>query len=246
MTSMRTMKKIALSTVIASVVISGTLGIIALLVGSWGDLQTRVVLTTVTITATCLFLLCAAALRERGSARLLPGAGALLASVAMALALLGIWKVFDSDLYWKWTGISIIFAAGTAHLCLLSLARLTGNYRWALWAAFLSMYGLAFKVSPMILADNASDFDMRIVGVLAILAGCLSILIPIFHRICAAREEARAEAGKEKIHCPSCAILMTYMPGVQQCPSCGRSFTLELHSANPLASPFPLTEVTLP
>jgi hypothetical protein len=238
---MRTMKKIALGTVIASVVISGLLGIIAILVGSWGDLQTRVVLTTVTITGTCLFLLCAAALRERHGFLLLPGAGGLLASVAMVLALLGIWKVFDADLYWKWTAIFILFAAGTAHLCLLSLARLTGNYRWAQWAAFLAMYGLAFKVSPMILADNASDLDMRIVGVLAIVAGCLSILIPIFHRVCAARMEAQAGSGKERIHCPFCATRMDYTAGIQRCASCGRSFALEVHLQSPPVQASPLS-----
>lgn len=238
---MHTMKKIALGTVIASVVISGTLGIIALLVGSWGELQTKVVLTTMTITGTCLFLLAATALRERHGSRLLPGAGALLATVAMVLLLLGIWKAFDGDLYWKWTSISLLFAAVTAHLCLLSLARLSGAFRWALWVAFLVIYGLVSKVSFIILAENSSDFDMRVVGVLAILAGCLSILIPIFHRICAAREEARAKVGKEKIHCPCCAVRMTYASGIQKCTNCGRSFTVEIL---PAEAPSPHPEKT--
>ena len=225
---MRTFKKIALGMVIASVVISGLLGIVAILLKSWGDLQTRIILTTVTITGTCLLLLCVAVLRERRGAWILPAAGAILTVAGMLLALGGIWRLFQAEAYEKTTWIVLIFSVVTAHLCLLSLARLPGAFRWALWASFLAFYGLACKLSLMILADNASDLDLRIMGVLSITGGCLSILIPIFHRVCAAREEARAESGKERIHCPFCAARMSHVPGIQRCPSCGRSFTLEI------------------
>lgn len=226
---METMKKLALGAVIASVAISGALGIFALLANTWGRTQERIIMTTVTITGTCLVLLCAAALRDKRGAMALPGAGTLLALTGMVLTLGSVWQLFRGPAYEKATAIVLIFSVVTALLCLLSLARLSKGFQWALWISFLAWYALASKISMMILADNASELDMRVTGVLSIVGGCLAILIPIFHRMSAAREEAEKDAESARIHCPCCGVRMDLATGIQKCATCGRSFTLEIH-----------------
>jgi hypothetical protein len=225
---MKRLKKLAIGMVIASVAISGSLGIFALLARSWGKTQERIVLTTVVITVTCLLLLCSAAMREKREAKVLPAAGTLLALAGMVMMLGSIWHLFRGQAFEKAMGVVMTFSAVTALLCLLSLANLAKGFRWALWISFLAWYGLASKLSLMIIADNGSDLDMRIAGVLSIVGGCLTILIPIFHRICSAAEEAAREAASGRIHCPCCGARMDHGAGVQQCPACGRSFTLEI------------------
>ena len=84
---MKPTKKLALGTFIASVIISGILGIVAVLWQTWGEVQTRILLTTLTITGACLLLLCAAALRERRGAGVLPTAGTVLVLGKTLLAL---------------------------------------------------------------------------------------------------------------------------------------------------------------
>ena len=116
------------------------------------------------------------------------------------------------------------------------MAHLPGRFRWALWGSFVAWYVLASKLSAMIATDSEASYDLRIIGVSSIVGGCLAILIPIFHRMNAARAEAAegAEGARvEGIHCPACGDRMGSGSGVQTCPSCGGSFTLVFHPKAP-------------
>jgi hypothetical protein len=70
-----------------------------------------------------------------------------------------------------------------SHLSILTLARLSRTYEWAMLAAYGLVLGVAFLLTGMIWGELDSAFYFRTLGVLAILDGAVTILIPIFHRL---------------------------------------------------------------
>ena len=78
-------KKIALWFLIASVAASAVLGIIIVLAGTFSDLQIRIILTTLTISAASICALASGALWESKRKMLLPSAGVILATLTAIL-----------------------------------------------------------------------------------------------------------------------------------------------------------------
>jgi len=72
------LKKVALWFLIVSVAVSAALGILALLTGTFGDFQIRVILTTLTISAASIGALASGALWEGRGRKGLPIVGIVL------------------------------------------------------------------------------------------------------------------------------------------------------------------------
>src|SRR5436190_10088465 len=94
-------KKTALWLLIASVVVSALLGIWAILSGNFGELQARVLLTTLTITGASVIGLACGAYWETGRMRWLPLLGIILAIFAATMIIIGIWFEPKGDFLWK-------------------------------------------------------------------------------------------------------------------------------------------------
>src|SRR6516225_10056517 len=94
-------KRIALWFLIVSVGASAVLGIILVLLGSFSELQTRIILTTLTISAASICALASGALWEKKHELWLPVPGIALASLAAILLIVGIWTERGSDQFWK-------------------------------------------------------------------------------------------------------------------------------------------------
>lgn len=176
-------KKLFLYSLIVSVCASAFLGIIAIVSGNFGDLQAKVLLTSLTISGASLAGFCCGAAFETHRVRHFAAAGILLVAVAAVLILVGTWGEVSWDDYWKSAATVSIFATGFAHLCLLQLARLSRRYQWTLWAAYVLIFGLCTIISVMLWGDVDDDLMFRIMGINAILVGTVSLLIPIFHRL---------------------------------------------------------------
>ncbi len=181
------LKKIFSYALIGSVAVSALFGILAILMGNFGDMEIRILLTSLTISATSLCGISCGASLEAKRAKILPIAGVALALVSAVLVIAGIWGVFSSQEYWKCTATVVIFAVACAHMSLLLLARLSERYRWSIWAAYGAIFGGAIVLSSMFWGDFDLEWVGRLFGVLAILASAFSITIPIFHRL--SREE---------------------------------------------------------
>jgi hypothetical protein len=218
--------KLALRTLIASVVISAALGIAAILSGDGGWHEARILLTTATISgASICTLACAALWERRQTPAPLPGIALALSSAVLVIA--GIWAEFDSEWYWKCTVAVVVFAIASAHLCLLSLAHLASGYRWALAVAAIAIFGLATIITWMVVAEEAGLGWLQLMGVTAIVVASMSILIPIFHRLSAAPEPAaRPEAGA--VMCPWCGTVQTRPLGEITCAACGCVFVVRI------------------
>jgi hypothetical protein len=191
------------------------LGIWAILSGEFGELQGRVLLTTLTITGASVCGLACGAYWETGRNRALPGMGIVLTLLGAGVVIFGIWYKTSTTNFWKIAASICLVAIATAHISLLSLARLAGRYRWALAAAYLLAYLLAaLLIIAMFAESNNSDWFPRLIGVVSILLAAVSLVVPIFHRLSAADIRAQetiavAEGGLwATFTCPRCGTAL--------------------------------------
>ena len=124
-------KRLALLLLIGSVGFSALLGVWALLAGEFGDVEVKILLTSLCVSAASILSMSSAVAWEQRKLDWLPRAGIALALLACVGVIAGLWIEVDSDEYWK-TMVSLGLAAvAVAHACLLSLARLAPAYRWS-------------------------------------------------------------------------------------------------------------------
>ena len=150
MTDVRSLKKPLLYALIISVIFGAILGIVFVLLNSWGWFEIRVMLTTIIVAGASLCGLACDLSKLPFGMNLLPRAGLILTGLAAAMLLLGIWPEIDSEPYWKTTITVCTFAIATVHVCLLSIARLVGRFRWVSFIGNELIYGLALMLTIVI------------------------------------------------------------------------------------------------
>ena len=157
-------KKIALWFLIASVGASAMLGIVLVLAGSFSDLQVRIILTTLTISATSICALACGALWESRRKVFLSLPGAIVAVLAAVLVIVGIWTKTESSAFWKFSISVALLAVATAHACLLSMAKLARRFAWTRIVVFVAVYFLACFFIYIIYFTPKGDTGVRIIG----------------------------------------------------------------------------------
>ncbi len=233
-------KRAALWFLIVSVVLSALIGIIAIVSGTFGDIQARIILTTLTISAASLCALACGALWESGRAKALPMAGIALATVTAAVFIFAIWAKISNEEFWKFAASVGLIAVATAHACLLSLATLASRFAWSRVAAFVSVYLLALEFIYVIYATPKGDTFIRIIGVTSIVAAALTILTPVFHRLSRGDLDAvRAGAATREptlhptITCPRCGTTLPSSLAEIRCTHCGCAFLISIKDSPP-------------
>ncbi len=180
------MKKIFLNTLIASISLSAVIGILVILIGNFGEFETRVLATTFTVACASILGLASGAAYESGRLRALPLAGIILSIVAGLSWFLIIWNSQQTNEYVAKSIMSVtLLAAAAAHLSLVSLARLDSRFRWAIPSVFIAIAALCGLTLSLIWFTDAFDSDItfRALGVLSIVGAALTIVIPIFHKL---------------------------------------------------------------
>lgn len=176
-------KKAFLYSLIASVILSAVLGIMAILSGRFGWMEVRIILTTVTISlASICGLACGACLGAK-AARLLPTCGIALTIIAAGMIIFGMWTEMESEFYWKLAASIAVFAVACAHLSLLSMARMAEWFQWSLIAATVIILGVASLIVGMIHFEIHQTNMFQLLGVAAIVDAAITVLIPIFHKL---------------------------------------------------------------
>jgi len=228
-------KKIALWMLITSVGASAVLGIVIVLGGSFSDLQVRVILTTLTISAASICALACGALWESRRQLVLPLPGTILASLAAILVIIGIWAEVDVEGFWKLTVSVSLLAVATAHACLLSLARLAGRFIWIRVVAFIAVYVLAGLFIYLIYFTPKGDTFVRIIGAISIIVAALTILTPLFHRLSRGDlDEVKTQVATEHsgrfatITCPQCGTPQVNSTSEIKCGNCGCRFAVTI------------------
>ncbi|PYT01325.1 MAG: hypothetical protein DMF63_00290 [Acidobacteria bacterium] len=180
------LRRLFLYLLIASVALSALIGIGVLLFGDFGNIEVRVLMTTLTVTVTCICGLACGAYLETGRGKYLPLAGIAFSIISALMCFLIIWDVLDdSEPFIKSFLTVVILAASCSHLSLLSLARLDSRFAWTRIAAAACVSFLAGIFLYILWFEPTGDSDLiyRILGVLGILLASITVVTPILHRL---------------------------------------------------------------
>lgn len=173
----------SLRALIVSVVLAAVLGMIAVLAGEFGDLQGRVLMTTLTVGVTSVLGLACGSYLDREPGNPIGRAGIGLSLLAAAMVLPIIWDFHAPEIYVKALFSVVIFAVAAAHLCLLWLAELAPGHRWAQRGALTSIVAAIVLLLVVLWAELEEESLWRALGVIAIADAAFTLMVPIFHRM---------------------------------------------------------------
>ena len=136
MTDRINLRRVFLISLIASVVTSAVIGIGVLLLGNFGLIEVRILMTTLVITiVSVLGLACGAYVEIRGGKHL-PYAGIALSIISGLMSFFIIWDILDDDEIFIKSFLTVtLLATACSHLSLLALARLDRRFSWTRIAA---------------------------------------------------------------------------------------------------------------
>lgn len=179
-------RRVFLYLLIASVSISALLGIGVILFGDFGDLEAKVLLTSLTITVTSILGLACGAAMEAGRGRVVPITGIVTSVIAAVMWLIIVWNWQDqADIFAKILVTITLAAVSLAHVSLLSLARLDGRFIWSRYAVNAAVATLSGYLTYLIWTsfENEPDVSGRFIGVMSIIIAAITVATPIFHKL---------------------------------------------------------------
>lgn len=200
-------RRAAIIAIIVSLALAALLGIVALLSGEFGEVQGKVLLTTLTIAAFGTTALCHLAVVTR-SVRLVGFLGIAASAGAALCALVLIWADWstwtDTEGWWKALGVLTVAAVSLAqaNLLLLLVGRPQRLIRIALGVTLVALAIVAVMIVVPILTDGEvpgddGDTYWRVFGVLAILDALGTIALPILGLVLRTASGASAPTAPE-------------------------------------------------
>ena len=176
-------KKPFLISLIGSLCISAFIGVIIFLIGNFGELEMRILGTTISIGIFSLIGLFFANLCEKNKVLLFSSTGLIFTILGFLINVLFIWDLLDDEIYWKSMLIFIIITLSALHAALIMLLKSNNLVNTSIMATLL-MIGLVaiFLISLVILDGDVSAFVFRILGAIAILDGLGTIVTPLLKR----------------------------------------------------------------
>ena len=185
-------RRLFLISLIASVAASAVIGIGVLLLGNFGLIEVRILMTTLVITiVSVLGLACGAYIEIRGG-KILPYAGIVLSVVAGLMSTFIIWDILDDDETFIKSFLTVtLLATACSHLSLLSLARLDKRFSWTRISAVVCVVLLCAILLYILWFEPAGDSDLiyRILGVLGILLASITVVTPVLHKLSSDRSD---------------------------------------------------------
>ena len=180
------LRRLFLIGLIASVATSALIGIGVLLFGDFGDIEVRILMTTLTVTVTSIFGRACGAYLETGRERYMPLAGIGLSVIAAVMCFLIIWNALDQyEPFIKSFLTVTLLAAGCSHLSLLSLARLDRRFAWTRLVAVVCVVLLCSIFLYILWFEpiGGSDLIYRVLGILGILLASITVVTPVLHKL---------------------------------------------------------------
>jgi hypothetical protein len=116
----------------------------------------------------------------------------------------------------------------------LALAKLARRFAWIRVVAYFTTYSLAAFLIYIIYFTPNNEAFFRIIGVAAIVATALTIMMPIFHRLSRADFGGSQDktVGGTRLHptitCPCCGSAQPNSPGELRCANCGCRFVVQI------------------
>jgi len=233
MTDSLPLKRVFLWTLIVTLCISALIGVYAFLFGQFGDMEIKILLTTLSISFFSIIALACAAAFEMKKGSILAPLGLAVSLLGLLTFLPGIWgECFDSEAYGKTMGIVAIAGFALAHFCLLAIVPLEKSKRWVFYATSAFIFALAIHLSSWIIFEfHNEEFHIRIAGVLGILDGCGSLLVPILYKLGGRESFPPVPTGRLdriELFCPRCGNRETYDVGTILCGKCSLKMNVEI------------------
>ena len=222
-------KKYCLWLLIGSLGLSGILGIFVFAFGDFGETEVKLLLTTLTISYYSLTSLVCAVGLKRMPVRVMALAGIVASGVGAIVAGWAIWGDARWDIE-RLVAFTAIWAFAFAHATILSRARLKRKWRPILGGVLLSIFGLALLLSLMIAYEFDDEAAFRAAGVLGILVGCGTIIVPILARLTGPAVGAGPDEPYPQVVviCPRCSTRAAMAAGRDRCARCGLTIQIKI------------------
>ncbi len=191
--TVRSIRRLAVIFIIVSLSLTALIGIVTLLTATFGDLQGKIMLTTLLIAGFSITALCHLAVVDR-ALRVVGFIGIGASAVALLLGVVLVWFSWDNwnsglDQVFKAFAIVSVIAVSLAHANLLLL--LAERHNPLLRAALFTTVGFIALVALLIILPIATEGEIpgengelyfRILGVAAILDVLGTIVLPVINR----------------------------------------------------------------
>ncbi len=189
----RKARDLSLKLFIAFLGITALVAIVCVLGGEFGELEVKILLTSLTISAASICAMSCAAFMGKRKLVELGFVGIGLAMVSAALVILGMWSEISAAGFWKTTITCIVLAVGLAHVLLLLMPELDASQRWVQPVVALAIAVLALQIIVAVVAEIDEESYYQFLAAVAILVGLGTLVIPILMRLrkgTAAREDS--------------------------------------------------------
>jgi hypothetical protein len=140
---------------IVAVAFSAFAGVVHILAGNYQELRVLFTAMTIALASVCA-LGCGAAL-ERKRAMIFPVAGLVLTLLGTLMLLYLIWREPTRGPmveFFQWTTVICIMAVACSHISLLSIARLSKRFRWAISPYYFSLIDPSDPSDPSYPVDS--------------------------------------------------------------------------------------------
>ena len=221
-----TLKRPLLRFILGGIVVTAALGLYAVAVPHFGDLQRNVLGTSAAITVASVLGLACLPAWERRRLGPVPLIGVCGIVVGFTFIVVGMWSEPGNGWFWRTMGSFLIVGLWGVLSSLLALAGLAPRYRWVLSTAVTLSFLLGALGLGGIWSERSSSAYARIVAVCAVLVAAFVVAVPVLHRA------GRDEAPEEKATTAFCPICGSPAPGTDQepitCASCGVRFRVRI------------------
>ncbi len=192
-------RRLSLQGFLAFLGLTALIAIVSVLSGEFGEIQGKILVTTITISVASIFSMSCAAFIENKELPRVGLTGISLSVCAAALVIAGVWSDIENDVYWK-TAISIgILAFSFAHALLLLLRDLDEGQKWIQTVSWLSIALLAVLIVIAVCAQIERAEYYRILGVVAIVVGLETLAIPLLFAMARARRVSKDKLILDKL-----------------------------------------------
>ncbi len=205
------MKRVALYIFVGSVAVSALLAVYALLSGSFGDLEAKLLVTALCVSGGSITAMACFPAMERKRLGYAPRIGIVAAAIGYGVFILMMWAESEAEELAKFAATAVCAGTAIGYCSLLSLVQLAHRYRWILAFGFACAGALACLLTVLIWNDfDELDTLWRWIGVVSVLLCAATVIAPIFHRL------SRSESGDAPVD---------FEPMLRFCPHCGAAAT---------------------
>jgi hypothetical protein len=216
------MKSLFTRIVIGLIVANAAFAIFVLLGGDIGDVEGRILGTSLIATASAILAMACAPALSKGRLGFVPHLGMAAAAAGFVAVTIFIWADIDSLTLGKIAGSAYVVAGAAALACLLSGWRLQGGSAWVGMAANLLIAAVAAMILLPIWTEVGGEGGYwRMFAIVAVLLSASVLAVPVLHR------GGGGRPGDQLKNCPFCGAPIEGTAGRPvTCGSCGRRYTV--------------------